>query len=316
VRHLFLTPLRLAVGWGISPRILGVIGIAMLVLLRITIGWHFHSEGTDKYYQTDWDAAPFFQSASGPFADEFHAVVWDHDGAVRRDPEYTRWWLGLYRDRAADYYSFGDEEKKVAAQALERLITNLNLILENYANDLEEYDLGRKRLDQLKQDDSRTGVESLAGQIDSIEKENEAKLKPVLKEIDQLWSGYEGTINSLAAPNQRKASPPLRLRRPRTAMVDTSVLNRFVPYFDLTVGWCLMLGLFTPVVSLAAAGFLGSVFLSHLPPGTGPTSSYYQLVECMACLVLAGTGAGRFAGLDFFLHLLVRKSEADRAEKL
>jgi len=27
----------------------------------------------------------------------------------------------------------------------------------------------------------------------------------------------------------------------------------------------------------------------------------------MACLVIAGTGAGRFAGLDYFLHLIVRK---------
>ena len=67
-----------------------------------------------------------------------------------------------------------------------------------------------------------------------------------------------------------------------------------------------MLGLFTPVAALAAAGFLGSVFLSQLPPSSGPGSTYYQLIESMACLVLAGTGAGRFAGIDYFLHLIVR----------
>ncbi|WP_235908643.1 DoxX family protein [Roseiconus nitratireducens] len=288
----------------------------MLVLLRISIGWHFHSEGTSKYQQGDWDAAPFFANAKGPFADQYHALVWDHDGAVRRDPEYTKWWLGQYRDRAAEYYSFGEREKKQAAAALEKLITNLNLLLQDYANDLEEYDLGRKRLETLKEDDARTGVESLAGQIETVQKENQAKIRPLLAEIDQLWSGYEGTINSLAAPNQRAASPPFRLRRPRSAMIDTSVMNRIVPYFDMTIGWCLILGLFTPVAALAAAGFLGSVFLGQFPPGTGPTSSYYQLIECMACLVLASTGAGRFAGLDFFLHLLVRKSEADRADAI
>ena len=70
---------------------------------------------------------------------------------------------------------------------------------------------------------------------------------------------------------------------------------------------CLLFGLFTPVAALAAAGFLGSVFLSQLPPTTGPTSTNYQLVESMACLVLASTGAGRFAGLDYFLHLIVRR---------
>jgi len=95
--------------------------------------------------------------------------------------------------------------------------------------------------------------------------------------------------------------------------MDTSVIDSIVPYFDMLVGWCLLLGLFTPVAALAAAGFLGSVFLSQYPPLTGPTSSNYQLIECMACLVLAATGAGRFAGLDFFLHLIIRKFNGDDA---
>jgi uncharacterized membrane protein YphA (DoxX/SURF4 family) len=300
--------LRLAVGWGISPRILGILGISMLVILRLSIGWHFHSEGCDKYYQSNWDSTPFFANARGPFAEQFRSTVWDYDGEVRRDPDYTRWWLGMYRDRAIEYYSFGEEEKKVANEALDKLIDNHELILQDYANELQEYDLGRKRLEQLQDDDSRMSVESLAGQIETVRKENRDKIKPVLAEIDQLWSGYETTINALAAPNQREASPPLELIKPRTAMVDTSVLNRFVPYFDLAIGWCLLLGLFTPVAALVAAGFLGSVFLSQYPPASGPSSSYYQLIEGLACLVLASTGAGRFAGLDYFIHLFIRRS--------
>lgn len=313
MRNLLLTPLRLAVGWGISPRVLGIIGVTMLVLLRLTVGWHFHSEGSDKYRQVNWDSTPFFANARGPFADQFRQTVWDYDGAVRRDPAFTRWWLEQYRDGAAAYYSFGENEVKAANDALDQLLENLEIILAENANELEEFDLGRERLAKLKQDEARLGVESLAGQIETVRKENDNKLKPVLSEIDQLWAGYEGTINSLAAPNQRAASPPYRLYKPRTAMVDTSVLNRYVPYFDLAIGWCLLLGLFTPVAALLAAGFLGSVFLSQFPPLAGPTSSNTQLVECMACLVLAGTGAGRFAGLDFFLHLLVRRSVAKEA---
>ncbi|QEF98698.1 hypothetical protein Mal15_27530 [Stieleria maiorica] len=312
MRNILLTPLRLAVGWGISPRILGIIAITMLVLLRLSIGWHFHSEGSEKYRQGDWDAAPFFANAKGPLADEFRKTVWDYDGTVRRDPEFTRWWLEMYRDRAADYYTFGDKERAIANEALEALLKNHQAVLDEYADDLEEYDLGRARIEALKTQDDRVGVESLAGQIETVQKENDAKLKPALAALDELWAGYEGTINSLAAPNQRQLSPPLELVKPRTAMVDTSVINRFVPYFDLAVGWCLLLGLFTPVAALAAAGFLGSVFLSQYPPGTGPTSSNYQLIECMACLVLAGTGAGRFAGLDFFIHLLIRRNVAKR----
>lgn len=316
MRNIFFIPFRLAVGWGISPRILGLMGMTMLVLLRISIGWHFHSEGIAKYRQGNWDASPFFANAKGPFADEFRKVVWDYDGAVRRNPEFTRWWLGEFRDRAAVYYTFGEKELTAANSALEQLMANHEAILLEHANELQEYDLGLGRIEDLKSKQDRTGVESLAGQIVTVQKENDAKLKPAMADMNLLWSGYEGTINALAAPNQREASPPIKLYKPRTAViVDTSVLNRYVPYFDLAIGWCLLLGLFTPVAALAAAGFLGSVFLSQLPPGAGPTSSYNQLVECMACLVLASTGAGRFAGLDFFLHLFVRRSEANRAKQ-
>ncbi len=312
MRNLFLIPIRLAVGWGISPRVLGIIGISMLVILRLSIGWHFHSEGSAKVRQGDWDAAPFFANAKGPFAEEFRSLVWDRDGMLRRDPANTDWWLGMYREKAAVYYGFGEQENKVSTKALEKVMLDLDEILVDYDNDIVEYDLGNEHLRELDQTADRTGVESLSGQIETMRTENDAKIKPVLSEIDDLWAGYEATINGLAAPNQRAASPPILLGRPKAARIDTSLLNRIVPYFDLAVGWCLLLGLFTPLASLAAAGFLGSVFLSQYPPGTGPTSSNYQLIECMACLVLAGTGAGRFAGLDYFIHLFIRRSEANR----
>ncbi|MCD0460012.1 DoxX family protein [Roseiconus lacunae] len=316
MKHLLLSPLRLVVGWGISPRILGILAIAMLVLLRLTIGFHFFTEGRDKVRQGDWDAAPFFANAKGPYEEHFHQMVWDRHGEFRLNPENHEWWLGEYADRAADYYQFTDKEKKATDDALKTLLKNLELILESNADEIREYKLGLAQVEKLRQDPARQGVESLADQVQTVRRENDAKIKPVLAEIDQLWSAYEGTVNSLAAPNQRQQSPPIQITRPRLERVDTSLLNRVVPYFDLAIGWCLLLGLFTPVAALAAAGFLGSVFLSQLPPATGPSSTMYQLVECMACLVLAATGAGRFAGLDYFLHLIVRKSLAkDPVEK-
>jgi hypothetical protein len=68
LRKALLAPLRLAVGWGVHPRVLGWIAVAMLVLLRVTIGWHFFAEGTDKYHSGTWDAKPFFSGARGPAA--------------------------------------------------------------------------------------------------------------------------------------------------------------------------------------------------------------------------------------------------------
>ncbi|MEL7335996.1 MAG: hypothetical protein AAFN70_07325, partial [Planctomycetota bacterium] len=78
-----LALLRLPFGVGRHPRILGVLGVLLLVLLRVTIGWHFLSEGLDKRQAGDWDSKPFFENARGPFAEHFHAMVYDWEGDIR-----------------------------------------------------------------------------------------------------------------------------------------------------------------------------------------------------------------------------------------
>jgi len=66
----------------------------------------------------------------------------------------------------------------------------------------------------------------------------------------------------------------------------------------------LILGLFTRPAAIAAAGFLLSVILMQPPWVDGAVPTYYQAVEMFALLVLAVVGAGRYAGLDFFLRCL------------
>ncbi|EMI19218.1 putative membrane protein [Rhodopirellula maiorica SM1] len=153
----------------------------------------------------------------------------------------------------------------------------------------------------------RSGVSSLGGQRETIRKEWTSKGAGAMEEIEKIWKNYTSSLLSIATPEQLQAHRAFKPTMPRSARVDTSVIDAMVPYFDIAVGLCLLFGLFTPVAALAAAGFLASVFLSQYPPTAGPGSTYYQLIEAMACLVLAGTGAGRFAGLDYFLHLVVRK---------
>ena len=54
-------------------------------------------------------------------------------------------------------------------------------------------------------------------------------------------------------------------------------------------------------IHTAGAAFLFSVMLTQWPLAPGAQPIYYQSVEFLALLVLATTGAGKFAGLDFFL---------------
>lgn len=301
-----LSPLRLATGWGANPRYLGGLAIVMLVLLRVTIGWHFFSEGHNKWEQGNWDAKPFFQAAQGPFANRFRRMVWDWDGRLRLDVEKTKAHFAGYRDRAIRHFGFNDAQKRQAQINYAKSIEQLQWLIEANKNDLEEYRLGRQRIAALDADANRGGVASLAGQTETIRKEMEGKINPVLRQIDTLWSSYEAAQNGLATTQQMAAKSPLAMSKPRNQLIDTSIINKVIPYFDMAIGVCLVIGLFTPVAALAAAVFLGQVFLSQFPPPTGPGSSY-QLIEALACLVLAATAAGRLAGLDFYIHAWTQK---------
>jgi len=313
VAKILLFPLRLAVGYGLSPRLLGQIAVVMLVLLRFTVGYHFLSEGTDKYRTSGWTAKPFFANAKGPFAGQFRQLVWDHDGAVRLNQEQTMIVWATYRDRIAKHFGFDEKQVALAQENYAKAVNQYEYVVELAANDIQEFQLGLGRIDDLDSDPVRSGVDSLAGQRESVRRELTQKISPVFKQIDMIWDNYETAQNQIATDEQLQRRLAYKLVRPRLVVMDTSVIDGLVPYFDMTIGWLLILGLFTPVAALAAAGFLGSVFLSQYPPTTGPGSSNYQLLECLACLVLASTGAGRFAGLDFFLHLLVRKVHSDSA---
>ncbi|TWU48771.1 hypothetical protein Poly51_46740 [Rubripirellula tenax] len=283
----------------------------MLVLLRISIGWHFYSEGVEKRDAGNWSAAPFFANAKGPLAGEFRKMVWDADGALRLNKQANLHYWAVFRDQVGAHYGFDDAQKRQAQVNYAKAVEQYDWVIDENAAELEEYELGRDRIATLetqgREKTLRDGVTSLGGQRDTIRKEWTSKASSALKQIDEIWEGYEIAQNAVATSEQSEGRPMFKMAKPRTARVDTSVVDGIIPYFDIAVGLCLLFGLFTPVAALAAAGFLGSVFLSQYPPSTGPQSSNYQLIESMACLVLAGTGAGRFAGLDFFLHLIIRK---------
>ncbi len=90
-----------------------------------------------------------------------------------------------------------------------------------------------------------------------------------------------------------------------------------VSWLVLGVGVCLMLGLFTRLASIGGALFLLSVIAMQPPwvPGANVMFFYYQMVEIAAFILLAATGAGRWAGLDFFLEKLCSGCCGAKAKK-
>jgi hypothetical protein len=174
----------------------------MLVLLRITVGWHFYSEGIDKKAAGDWTAAPFFANAKGPMASDFRQLVWDADGEFRLNRAAAMQNWAVFREGVANHYGFTEAQKAQAQANYAKAVEQYDWILAENASDLEEYALGRERIAKLETDGQeksvRDGVASLGGQRDTIRREWKQKAAPTLAEIDAIWANYEVDQNVLA----------------------------------------------------------------------------------------------------------------------
>ncbi len=300
--------------------------LAALVILRVVIGFHFFKEGADKIRQGDFSAEPFLSAAAGPLAPYHRSLLSDPDGKIRLgvvesgneadgiyvalDPELTLALWGDFLDRAKRYYqwSAGDWDR---AQSLYRAYRNH---LTQWLNDHRDEIVAHFQTSGRSQGFDRDGdqrirvaeqVESLGGQVAQIRDERRGNLARWIREIEGLWDAYELEINAWGATTLAAASAPprnsLSLHRPfRQPYSRLNVTNAVVPWFDLTVGALLIVGLLTPWAALAGAVFLVAVISTQPPWIPGSASTQYQIVECVALLVIACSASGRIAGLDFF----------------
>ena len=95
--------------------------------------------------------------------------------------------------------------------------------------------------------------------------------------------------------------------------------NFLTTYGLIAIGGCLILGFLTPLAAICAAAFLAMLYFSIPPwPGLPPnpkTEGHYwivskNLVELIACLLIAVTASGHWFGLD---ALFFRCRAADAA---
>jgi len=237
---------------------------------------------------------------------------------------------------------YRDAEKKILAIRKSRKLGSANLILKNYSDLLKDYLTvneeeinyyfeGESRLQGFRRDYEIANVEStdseitedrertrrmeqaaknvnlLREQVDTIASDRKSKVAEWLGTIDGLWKGFEFDLLDMV-PLENEKKKELGIVYP-TDSASMSFMNNAIPYFDMTVGVLLIIGLFTRTAASAAGLFLVSILMTQaaiLGEGSTPLGILY-LIETCAVFVLAATCAGRYAGCDYFINAIIKK---------
>jgi uncharacterized membrane protein YphA (DoxX/SURF4 family) len=312
----------------------------MLVVLRLSLGWHFYYEGVWKIHHPEFSAEPFLSEAKGPLAPFFYSMLDDVDGAkhltvdvddsgslllnakgkpaVKAESTLTAW--EEFKDRVASRYGLSEQQIAQADDLFGRYKTALNSYLDDNAEEIAGYldSLNRYRQEvaqggngadyyKKRMWERQHGPQSWPGMPEPLRKQ----IKGWLTQIGKMGEEFKGGMWALLDEEQQqrgyfKASwNPFQWSR-------TEQINFAVTYGLTAIGLCLMLGLFTRLAALGGAAFMCFVVLSQLPwptiyPLPGPESGHSMgvdknVIEMVALLLVATTAAGRWGGLDGILY--------------
>jgi uncharacterized membrane protein YphA (DoxX/SURF4 family) len=316
-----------------SRRQLGGFAILALVLLRLVIGSHFFGEGLEKIerdaatgqYRIAFSAAGFLSQAKGPLAGLYHSFAPDgHDwqsllavphqnrpltaeeeqAAMKRAP-YQDWadrivadWQAIVNTAAAVPRLTEDQIRRAKATC-ELRQQELQNYLASESAAIAEYQHELWRLDQWRAKPEAASVPFQQERIATKAAETAAAAKSRVAQVDELEQNLLADLREILTPDEQADAA---LTSPEQARLDW--VNLAATVLTLGVGCCLLLGFFTRLASLAGALFLLSIIATQPPwlPTAEPT--IYQTVELSGLLVLAGTGAGRWLGLDYFTWAL------------
>jgi uncharacterized membrane protein YphA (DoxX/SURF4 family) len=310
-----------------------------LVLLRMAIGWHFLYEGIEKIYSTPegrdsalayvlrrpskpeppFSAEGYLRNATGPLAPHFRGLVPDVDGLERLDQGRleARWKADL--ERYARHYEFDQKQRAEAEKELNSRLA----VADAWFHDPENVDKVRKyRNDLAHIDKVLADPNSLSFERErayDARRELEATRRDLVGTVDAWTQTLHDAWRKLSPKEQAERVGPPPALRTRLDWINITTMGGMV-----AVGVCLMLGLFTPLAALGAAAYLSLFYLSmppwpHIPPGPMAEGHYLfvnkNLIELLACLVLASTPNGHWIGLDALLFGWIGRRRAARAER-
>jgi uncharacterized membrane protein YphA (DoxX/SURF4 family) len=270
------------------------LAVVSLVILRITVGWHFFKEGVAKLRNPNFSSRYFLQDAQGPWTTFFWSLMDDPLALDRLDePQVEETWDAYFsslQSRAKD--DAGRRELEAAAAKWRSVLTDY---FRGLSSELAEYRAQAGPLAASMQDDQAQSQFFVNQRTRSRLSELQQRRAPWLAELGRLEQLMQTEIEQLAGIPA--SNETVGLRRGEKNWIDHSVTVT-----TLAVGALLLVGLMVPLASLVGGAFLLMVMLTQpfWVASANLTYAYYQSVEFAALLVLAATCAGRYAGLDFF----------------
>jgi uncharacterized membrane protein YphA (DoxX/SURF4 family) len=320
-------------------RYLNTFAVLSLVLLRLVIGWHFFREGTQKVEYDHHDgrlrlafsAEGFLKGAKGPMSDWYHAQAPDDHGwrqhlatprqSVPKDDQelaHQAWYAQIADDWRAildevhKLPSISEEQEQMAEAALNSRLQQLANYLAGEAEAIAEYRHELWRLENLRDAPEAGAVPFVDERIAAKEAETSSQPNVWLREVHAMDLQYRDDLRKvLAVPdNEQHAAATsdvveAALREPREERLE--MINLAVTVLTIAVGVCLLLGLFTRLASIAGALFLLGVIASQPPWFHDTIPTMPNVIEFAGLLVVAGSGAGRWLGLDFFMYALFNR---------
>jgi uncharacterized membrane protein YphA (DoxX/SURF4 family) len=240
----------------------------------------------------DGEALPFEFPPSAPY----------HDWATRLADDWR-----ATRDEVKLVPSMTEEQKQQADAALEARLQQLADYLASESDAITEYRHELSRLENLR-DSPEAGEVPFVDERIAVKAAETSGVPAVwVREIRALELDYHDDLREILTDEQRDqaqttAAMDNALTDPRRVRLDT--INFVVTVLTIAVGVCLLLGFFTRLASIVGAVFLLGVIASQPPWLYDAAPTMHQIIEFAGLLVLAGTGAGRWLGLDFFTYAL------------
>jgi len=302
----------------------GFLGALCLVLLRIAIGWHFFFEGWEKVASTREGKEPFsaeiyLRNATGPFAPYFRGMLADPNGRALLDPDRLK---AAWKDdvtRLEGHYRFTEEQRSQA----HKILDHAHQWADYWFDDRENVEKRQKYFHDLRD------VEQTEGDPEALSYEKErawdarrvldADRRSLTQPLIEREKALREAVAKLATPDEINTSGASG-----SPVTTLDLLNYLTMYGLIAIGFCLMAGFLTPLAALSAALFLAMIYLSMppwpgLPPNPKAEGHYWivskNLIELIACLVIATTPSGHWIGFDALLFGARRRRRLARAAR-